>query len=96
MRNFYDEWLRAADLIEQELETSSLVPRDNAGHILWMADGRPHTILKLANSADGKVGLAGRRPVQITGSSRRGPKLPEPIRLNASPVPIEETTIDVP
>jgi len=41
---------------------------DNAGHIRRMTDGRPHTILKLAVSADGKAGLSGRRPVQITGS----------------------------
>jgi diaminohydroxyphosphoribosylaminopyrimidine deaminase / 5-amino-6-(5-phosphoribosylamino)uracil reductase len=45
--------------------------RDNAGHIRRMIDGRPHTILKLAVSADGKAGLAGRRPVQITGSAVR-------------------------
>jgi diaminohydroxyphosphoribosylaminopyrimidine deaminase/5-amino-6-(5-phosphoribosylamino)uracil reductase len=45
--------------------------RDNAGHIRRMTDGRPHTILKLAVSADGKAGLAGRRPVQITGSAVR-------------------------
>ena len=42
--------------------------RDHAGHMRRMTDGRPHTILKLAVSADGKAGLAGRRPVQITGS----------------------------
>jgi diaminohydroxyphosphoribosylaminopyrimidine deaminase/5-amino-6-(5-phosphoribosylamino)uracil reductase len=30
-------------------------------------DGRPHVTLKLAVSADGKAGLAGRRPVAITG-----------------------------
>ncbi|MPZ41595.1 MAG: bifunctional diaminohydroxyphosphoribosylaminopyrimidine deaminase/5-amino-6-(5-phosphoribosylamino)uracil reductase RibD [Rhizobiales bacterium] len=45
--------------------------RDNAGHIRRITDGRPHTILKLAVSADGKAGLAGRRPVQITGSAVR-------------------------
>jgi diaminohydroxyphosphoribosylaminopyrimidine deaminase/5-amino-6-(5-phosphoribosylamino)uracil reductase len=45
--------------------------RDHAGHIRRMTDGRPHTILKLAVSADGKAGLAGRRPVQITGSAVR-------------------------
>ena len=44
---------------------------DNAGHIRRMTDGRPHTILKLAVSADGKAGLSGRRPVQITGSAVR-------------------------
>jgi diaminohydroxyphosphoribosylaminopyrimidine deaminase / 5-amino-6-(5-phosphoribosylamino)uracil reductase len=42
--------------------------RDHAGHVRCMTDGRPHTILKLAVSADGKAGLSGRRPVQITGS----------------------------
>ena len=45
--------------------------RANAGHIRRMTDGRPHVILKLAVSADGKAGLAGRRPVQITGSAVR-------------------------
>ena len=45
--------------------------RDNAGHIRRMTDGRPHTVLKLAVSADGKAGLSGRRPVQITGSAVR-------------------------
>jgi len=45
--------------------------RDHAGHIRRMTDGRPHTILKLAISADGKAGLSGRRPVQITGSAVR-------------------------
>src|SRR5262249_17931801 len=44
---------------------------DNAGHIRRMTDGRPNVILKLAVSADGKAGLAGRRPVQITGSAAR-------------------------
>jgi diaminohydroxyphosphoribosylaminopyrimidine deaminase/5-amino-6-(5-phosphoribosylamino)uracil reductase len=45
--------------------------RDNAGHIRRMTDGRPHVILKLAVSADGKAGLSGRKPVQITGSAAR-------------------------
>jgi diaminohydroxyphosphoribosylaminopyrimidine deaminase / 5-amino-6-(5-phosphoribosylamino)uracil reductase len=45
--------------------------RDNAGHIRRMTDARPQTILKLAVSADGKAGLAGRKPVQITGSAVR-------------------------
>jgi diaminohydroxyphosphoribosylaminopyrimidine deaminase / 5-amino-6-(5-phosphoribosylamino)uracil reductase len=44
---------------------------DNAGHIRRMTDKRPHVIMKLAVSADGKAGLAGRRPVQITGSAAR-------------------------
>src|SRR5687767_9361203 len=42
--------------------------RAHAGHIRRMTDRRPHVVLKLALSADGKAGLAGRRPVAITGS----------------------------
>lgn len=41
----------------------------HAGHIRRVRDGRPHVLLKLAVSADGKVGLAGRRPVAITGEA---------------------------
>src|SRR6185503_2306739 len=43
----------------------------HAGHIRRVTDGRPHVTLKLAVSADGKAGLSGRRPVQITGSGVR-------------------------
>lgn len=45
--------------------------RDHAGHIRRMRDGRPHITLKLAIAADGKAGLAGRRPAAITGSQAR-------------------------
>jgi diaminohydroxyphosphoribosylaminopyrimidine deaminase / 5-amino-6-(5-phosphoribosylamino)uracil reductase len=45
--------------------------RDHAGHIRRMRDGRPHTLLKLAASADGKAGAAGRKPVAITGERVR-------------------------
>ncbi len=44
---------------------------DHAGHIRRMRDGRPHVMLKLAISADGKAGAAGRRPVAITGEAVR-------------------------
>ena len=40
--------------------------RAHAGHIRRMREGRAHVILKLAVSADGKTGLAGRRPVDIS------------------------------
>jgi diaminohydroxyphosphoribosylaminopyrimidine deaminase/5-amino-6-(5-phosphoribosylamino)uracil reductase len=43
----------------------------HAGHIRRVNDGRPHVLVKLAVSADGKAGLPGRRPVQITGSAVR-------------------------
>jgi diaminohydroxyphosphoribosylaminopyrimidine deaminase/5-amino-6-(5-phosphoribosylamino)uracil reductase len=39
----------------------------HAGHVRRMREGRPHVTLKLAVSADGKAGLAGRRPAAITG-----------------------------
>jgi diaminohydroxyphosphoribosylaminopyrimidine deaminase/5-amino-6-(5-phosphoribosylamino)uracil reductase len=45
--------------------------RAHAGHIRRLRDGRPHVILKLAVSADGKAGLAGRRPAVITGEAAR-------------------------
>jgi diaminohydroxyphosphoribosylaminopyrimidine deaminase/5-amino-6-(5-phosphoribosylamino)uracil reductase len=45
--------------------------RAHAGHIRRVCDHRPHILLKLAVSADGKVGLAGRRPVPITGEAAR-------------------------
>lgn len=45
--------------------------RAHAGHIRRVQDGRPHVTLKLAVSADGKAGLAGRRPAAITGSAAR-------------------------
>jgi diaminohydroxyphosphoribosylaminopyrimidine deaminase/5-amino-6-(5-phosphoribosylamino)uracil reductase len=41
--------------------------RAHAGHIRRVQDGRPHVTLKLAVSADEKVGLAGRKPARITG-----------------------------
>jgi diaminohydroxyphosphoribosylaminopyrimidine deaminase/5-amino-6-(5-phosphoribosylamino)uracil reductase len=45
--------------------------RAHAGHIRRMRDGRPQVLLKLAVSADGKAGLAGRKPVAITGEEAR-------------------------
>jgi diaminohydroxyphosphoribosylaminopyrimidine deaminase / 5-amino-6-(5-phosphoribosylamino)uracil reductase len=45
--------------------------RDHAGHILRFAAGRPRVLLKLAVSADGKAGAAGRKPVAITGEAAR-------------------------
>ncbi len=45
--------------------------RDHVGHILRFTAGRPHVLLKLAISADGKAGAAGRKPVAITGAAAR-------------------------
>jgi diaminohydroxyphosphoribosylaminopyrimidine deaminase/5-amino-6-(5-phosphoribosylamino)uracil reductase len=40
---------------------------DHAGHFRRVRDGRPHVLLKIAVSADGKTGLAGRKPARISG-----------------------------
>lgn len=45
--------------------------RAHAGHISRVRDGRPHVTLKFAVSSDGKAGLAGRRPFQISGEAAR-------------------------
>ncbi|MEA2938938.1 MAG: diaminohydroxyphosphoribosylaminopyrimidine deaminase, partial [Alphaproteobacteria bacterium] len=45
--------------------------RAHAGHMRRVRDGRPHVMLKLAVSADGKAGLAGRRPAAITDAAAR-------------------------
>ncbi len=41
----------------------------HAGHFRRIRDHRPHVILKLAVSADDKIGASGRRPVAITGEA---------------------------
>jgi diaminohydroxyphosphoribosylaminopyrimidine deaminase/5-amino-6-(5-phosphoribosylamino)uracil reductase len=45
--------------------------RAHAGHIRRMRQNRPQVMLKLAVSADGKAGFAGRRPAPITGEPAR-------------------------
>ena len=45
--------------------------RDHAGHIMRVTKGRPYVMLKLALSADGKVGLPGRKPVALSGAAAR-------------------------
>jgi diaminohydroxyphosphoribosylaminopyrimidine deaminase/5-amino-6-(5-phosphoribosylamino)uracil reductase len=45
--------------------------RQHAGHIRRMREGRPQVLLKLAVSSDGKAGLAGRKPIGITGEAAR-------------------------
>jgi diaminohydroxyphosphoribosylaminopyrimidine deaminase/5-amino-6-(5-phosphoribosylamino)uracil reductase len=46
--------------------------RDHAGHFRRIRDKRPHVILKLAVSSDGKIGAPGRKPVAISGEAARG------------------------
>jgi len=63
--------LRAAGIAVDVGAGADEARRDHAGHIRRMRDGRPHVILKLAVSADGKAGAAGRKPVAITGEAAR-------------------------
>jgi diaminohydroxyphosphoribosylaminopyrimidine deaminase/5-amino-6-(5-phosphoribosylamino)uracil reductase len=64
--------LRAAGIAVSVGEGADAARAAHAGHILRMRDGRPHVTLKLAVSADGKAGLAGRRTATITGEEARG------------------------
>jgi diaminohydroxyphosphoribosylaminopyrimidine deaminase / 5-amino-6-(5-phosphoribosylamino)uracil reductase len=45
--------------------------RIHAGHVMRVTKGRPYVTVKLAISADGKAGLAGRRPAVISGEAAR-------------------------
>jgi diaminohydroxyphosphoribosylaminopyrimidine deaminase / 5-amino-6-(5-phosphoribosylamino)uracil reductase len=63
--------LRAAGLTVEVGLGAQEARRAHAGHIRRVTDGRPHVTLKLAVSADGKVGAPGRRPLAITGEAAR-------------------------
>jgi diaminohydroxyphosphoribosylaminopyrimidine deaminase/5-amino-6-(5-phosphoribosylamino)uracil reductase len=63
--------LRAAGIAVEVGLGAEEARRAHAGHIRRIVDGRPHVTLKLAISADGKAGAAGRRPVAITGEAAR-------------------------
>jgi len=63
--------LRAAGIVVEVGIGAEAARRDHAGHIRRMVDGRPQVMLKLAISADGKAGGAGRQPVPITGEATR-------------------------
>jgi diaminohydroxyphosphoribosylaminopyrimidine deaminase / 5-amino-6-(5-phosphoribosylamino)uracil reductase len=63
--------LRAAGITVDVGLGAEQARRDHAGHIRRMCDGRPHVMLKLAASADGKAGAAGRKPFAITGERTR-------------------------
>ena len=44
---------------------------DHAGHFRRIRDRRPHVIVKLAVSADDKIGAAGRKPIAISGEAAK-------------------------
>ncbi|OYU86336.1 MAG: riboflavin biosynthesis protein RibD [Bradyrhizobiaceae bacterium PARB1] len=45
--------------------------RDHAGHFRRIRDRRPHVVLKLAVSPDGKIAAAGHKPIAVTGERVR-------------------------
>jgi diaminohydroxyphosphoribosylaminopyrimidine deaminase/5-amino-6-(5-phosphoribosylamino)uracil reductase len=59
--------LRAAGIAVTTGVGAAEARRTLAGHLRRMRDSRPHVMLKLAVSADGKIGLPGRQRVAITG-----------------------------
>lgn len=65
------ERLRAKGIAVEVGLGAEAARRAHAGHITRVTVGRPHVTLKLAISADGKVGAAGRKPVAITGEAAR-------------------------
>jgi diaminohydroxyphosphoribosylaminopyrimidine deaminase / 5-amino-6-(5-phosphoribosylamino)uracil reductase len=63
--------LRSAGIAVDVGIEAAAARRDHAGHIRRMRDGRPHVMIKLAISADGKAAGAGGRRVAITGNAVR-------------------------
>jgi len=63
--------LRAAGISVDVGLCAAEAAREHAGHFRRIRDGRPHVILKLAVSADDKIGASGRKPVAITGETAR-------------------------
>jgi diaminohydroxyphosphoribosylaminopyrimidine deaminase/5-amino-6-(5-phosphoribosylamino)uracil reductase len=63
--------LRAAGLSVDIGIGANEAAHDHAGHFRRIRDQRPHVILKLAVSADDKIGAAGRKPVKLTGEAAR-------------------------
>ncbi len=63
--------LRAAGIAVEIGVGAGQAQRTHAGHIRRMREARPQVTLKLAVSADGKAGLAGRKPAAITGEEAR-------------------------
>jgi diaminohydroxyphosphoribosylaminopyrimidine deaminase / 5-amino-6-(5-phosphoribosylamino)uracil reductase len=63
--------LRSAGIAVDVGIEAATARRDHVGHIRRMRDSRPHVMLKLAISADGKAAGAGGKRVAITGEGVR-------------------------
>jgi diaminohydroxyphosphoribosylaminopyrimidine deaminase/5-amino-6-(5-phosphoribosylamino)uracil reductase len=63
--------LRAAGIVVDIGLCGNEAAHDHAGHFRRVRDKRPHVILKLAVSADDKIGAAGGKPVAISGEAAK-------------------------
>jgi len=63
--------MRAAGITVDVGLCAEQAAHDHAGHFRRVRDQRPHVILKLAVSANDKIGAAGGKPVAITGEAAR-------------------------
>jgi len=63
--------LRAAGITVDIGLGAAEAAHDHAGHFRRIRDKRPHVILKLAVSADDKIGAAERKPVAISGEAAK-------------------------
>ena len=63
--------LRAAGITVDIGLGAAEAAHDHAGHFRRVRDKRPHVILKLAVSADDKIGAAGHKPVAISGEAAK-------------------------
>ena len=63
--------LRAAGIAVDIGLGAAEAAHDHAGHFRRIRNKRPHVILKLAVSADDKIGAAGRKPLAISGEAAK-------------------------
>ncbi|GAC1503328.1 MAG: bifunctional diaminohydroxyphosphoribosylaminopyrimidine deaminase/5-amino-6-(5-phosphoribosylamino)uracil reductase RibD [Bradyrhizobium sp.] len=63
--------LRAAGIAVDIGPGAAEAAHDHAGHIRRIRDKRPHVILKLAVSADDRIGAVGHKPLAISGEAAR-------------------------
>jgi diaminohydroxyphosphoribosylaminopyrimidine deaminase/5-amino-6-(5-phosphoribosylamino)uracil reductase len=63
--------LRAAGIAVDIGLGAAEAAHDHAGHIRRIRDKRPHVIVKLALSADDKIGAAGHKPLAISGAAAK-------------------------
>src|SRR5215475_15161926 len=63
--------LRAAGIAVDVGLCAAEAAYDHAGHFRRIRDERPHVIVKLAVSADDKIGASGRKPIAITGDAAK-------------------------